>query len=88
LYDQVQKDKMLILFTGVIDLVLKEREGWTIVDYKTDRVEDRNDLEILSETYGEQVRQYSQVWKELTGEQIARAEIYFVDEDTVVGVEV
>jgi ATP-dependent helicase/nuclease subunit A len=88
LYDQLKKDKMPVLFSGVIDLVIREREGWTIVDYKTDRVEDKEDLSILSEKYGEQVRQYGVVWKELTGEQITRAEIYFVDEDLVVGVEV
>jgi ATP-dependent helicase/nuclease subunit A len=86
LYDQLKKDNMPVLFSGVIDLVIREREGWTIVDYKTDRVEERNDLSILSEKYGEQVRQYYQVWRELTGEQITRAEIYFVDEDTVVEV--
>jgi ATP-dependent helicase/nuclease subunit A len=88
LYDQLQKDEKVILFSGVIDLVIKEREGWTIVDYKTDRVVDKEDLIILSEKYGEQVRQYCQVWKELTGEKIERAEICFVDEDLVVGVEV
>jgi ATP-dependent exoDNAse (exonuclease V) beta subunit len=58
------------------------------VDYKTDRVEDKNDLGILSKKYGEQVRQYCQVLKELTGEQVNRAEIYYVDEDLVVVVEV
>lgn len=87
LYDQLQKDEKIVLFSGVIDLVIKEREGWTIVDYKTDRVEDKKDLIILSEKYGEQVRQYCQVWKEITGDKIERAEIYFVDEDVVVGVE-
>lgn len=86
LYDQLQKDETIILFSGVIDLVIKEREGWTIVDYKTDRVEDKKDLIILSEKYGEQVRQYCQVWKEITGERVERAEIYFVDEDLVVEV--
>jgi ATP-dependent helicase/nuclease subunit A len=88
LYDQLQTDEMPILLSGVIDLVIKEREGWTIVDYKTDRVEDINDLSKLSEKYGEQVRQYCLLWKELTGEKVERAEIYFVDEDMVVGVEV
>lgn len=87
LYDQLQKDEKIVLFSGVIDLVIKEREGWTIVDYKTDRVEVKNDLIILSEKYGEQVRQYCQVWKEITGDKIERAEIYFVDEDLVVEVE-
>jgi ATP-dependent helicase/nuclease subunit A len=81
LHYELQKDEMPLLFSGVIDLVIKEREGWTIVDYKTDRVEDKNDLRKLSEKYGEQVKQYCQVWKELTGEVIKWAGIYFVDED-------
>jgi ATP-dependent helicase/nuclease subunit A len=86
LYVQVQKDAIPILFSGVIDLVVKESEGWTIVDYKTDRVEDKKDLSILSVKYGKQVRQYCLVWRELTGEQITRAEVYFVNEDLVVEV--
>jgi ATP-dependent helicase/nuclease subunit A len=83
LHDQFQKDQMPILFSGVIDLVIKERKGWSIVDYKTDQVEDKNDLSILSKKYGEQVRQYCLVWKELTGERIERAEIYFLEEDVL-----
>ncbi|MBU9723859.1 MULTISPECIES: UvrD-helicase domain-containing protein [Bacillaceae] len=70
-----------ILYSGVIDLVMKEKDGWTIVDYKSDRVKEKGDLRLLAETYGEQIKSYVHIWNELTGEPVHKAEIYFIEED-------
>jgi ATP-dependent exoDNAse (exonuclease V) beta subunit len=46
--------------TGVIDLVYRSSEGWTIVDFKTDEVRSLEEMRdtIEREQYAEQVRRY------------------------------
>jgi len=61
---------------GTVDLVFREDGGWVIVDYKSDRTQDR--LEGLVERYAGQVRAYREWWQELTGEQ-TRAALFFID---------
>lgn len=73
-----REDRIPVILSGTVDLVFQEAEGWVIVDYKTDRVEDRKGLDGLVNFYGEQVRLYALVWKELTGEKVKGGEIYFV----------
>ncbi|MFY0544973.1 UvrD-helicase domain-containing protein [Brevibacillus sp. H7] len=69
------------ILTGVIDLVMKEERGWVTVDYKTDRVQDKADIDRLIEHYKPQVQTYARVWQQLTGEAVAGTEIYLVEED-------
>ena len=51
---------------GIIDLAFKENGQWVIVDYKTDRVNDRN-IESLKEMYKKQIDLYSQALEKITG---------------------
>ena len=65
--------------TGVIDLAFREAEGWVIVDYKTDRIEDQAHLEQLVSYYRPQVEMYRRYFQAITGRDIAEAALYFID---------
>jgi len=49
-----------------------------VVDYKTDRPKNKKDYPELAEVYQKQIAIYSQVWQEITGEQVKQSSIYFV----------
>lgn len=67
-----------VIISGTVDLAFKEADGWIIVDYKTDRVEDEKGIQILTDFYSGQVKIYALAWEEITGEKVTSAEIYFV----------
>ncbi len=69
-------DGVATVYYGVLDLALKKREGWDIVDYKTDRRE----LEDLVTLYATQVLTYADLWKFLTGEPVRYAGLFGVRE--------
>ena len=64
------------LLTGAIDLLFEEDAGWTLVDYKSDRID--GNLAALSDWYGPQIRHYRRYWERLTGRP-ARAGLFFVE---------
>jgi len=88
LYTQVKGEGNLpIVLSGVIDLVFKETEGgWVIVDYKTDRVVEDDDLNTLTKFYCTQVQMYCQVWRELSKQECNGGGIYFVEKQQLKGV--
>ncbi len=65
--------------TGVIDLAIHEKEGWVIVDYKTDRIEDQAHLDKLILYYRPQVELYRRHFTEISGQEVAEAALYFTD---------
>jgi ATP-dependent helicase/nuclease subunit A len=65
---------------GVIDLLYEDEAGWHIVDYKTDRVGENGLPETLGDhKYADQVRRYADAWKNLMGEKVATASLWFAD---------
>ena len=61
---------------GIIDLVFKEPDGWTIIDYKT-----YDETEISHEIragYEKQLDAYKEVWERITGEPVIEKEIFFI----------
>jgi ATP-dependent helicase/nuclease subunit A len=76
-----------IFLTGAIDLAFREKDGWVIADYKTDRLpgalagaadEDKEKaLGRLVEHYAPQVRLYTRFWSRLTGEPTKESGLYF-----------
>jgi ATP-dependent helicase/nuclease subunit A len=76
-----------IFLTGAIDLAFRERDGWIIADYKTDRlpaplagaaVEDKEKaIARLVDHYAPQVRLYTRFWSRLTGERTKESGLYF-----------
>jgi ATP-dependent helicase/nuclease subunit A len=73
------QDSRPVILSGTIDLVFKEANGWVVVDYKTDRPKNEKDYPELVEVYQKQIDIYSQVWQEITGEQVKQSRIYFVN---------
>ncbi|HZK12488.1 MAG TPA: 3'-5' exonuclease, partial [Atribacterota bacterium] len=68
-----------VILSGTIDLIFKEIDGWVVVDYKTDRPKDKKDYPELVRVYQKQIDIYSQVWQDITGEQVKQSSIYFID---------
>jgi ATP-dependent helicase/nuclease subunit A len=62
---------------GTIDLVFWENDGWVIVDHKTDAAAAK-DMGRLTNHYSPQVRLYSTVWQQITGQPIKEAGLYFL----------
>jgi ATP-dependent helicase/nuclease subunit A len=62
---------------GVIDLAFRERDGWVVVDYKTDRGDDP-DFPSRREAYRAQLSLYGDAWKQLTGEPVKQRLLWFV----------
>jgi ATP-dependent helicase/nuclease subunit A len=87
LLDRTGAGKLLTIIRGVIDLVFFETEGWVIVDYKTDRVKNNNDLESLARYYGRQVRFYADFWQRATGEKVNELGLYFTSPGKYVRIE-
>jgi ATP-dependent helicase/nuclease subunit A len=82
LYSMITNDpeeKQPYFVKGVIDLIYKKADGWTIVDYKTDRAKHDEDYEKLRDYYRGQLEFYRGVWEEMTGEPVARQYLYFLE---------
>ncbi|MGM0670418.1 MAG: 3'-5' exonuclease [Gemmatimonadota bacterium] len=62
---------------GVVDAAFREEDGWVLVDYKTDAV-DEEGLETLAAHYRPQIETYRACWEESTGEAVKETGLYFV----------
>jgi ATP-dependent helicase/nuclease subunit A len=62
---------------GVIDLVFREKDAWTIVDYKTDDTSGPG-KKSLDEKYKKQLDNYEQAWKQVTGSDKVEARTFLV----------
>ena len=62
-----------LLVQGVVDCAFREEDGWVLVDYKTDRVEDEK---AFAETYGPQLKWYAEAIRELTGKPVKETWLY------------
>lgn len=65
------------VISGAIDLVFMEENGWVIVDYKTDTVENEGELMELVKFYTTQVEMYRKFWESVAGEEVSEAGLYF-----------
>jgi ATP-dependent helicase/nuclease subunit A len=76
-----------VFLSGAVDLVFKEKDGWIIADYKTDRLPaalegagtaDRDKaLAVLVDYYRPQVELYSRFWARITGEPVKESGLFF-----------
>ena len=62
------------LLRGKLDLAFEAGDGWTLVDYKSDRRKDPGRLE----SYRAQLSLYAQGWSELTGKPPRRVLLFFL----------
>ena len=60
---------------GIIDLVYRSNEGWSVLDYKTDQVDDASQL---VDRYRGQVVEYVDAWQRLTKSSDAEGSLYSV----------
>lgn len=65
-----------ILVKGVIDFAFEEEDGWVIVDFKTDQL-DESKLEQFVRFYAPQVQAYAKAWSETFGYRVKEAGLYF-----------
>jgi len=76
---------------GTIDLVFKNRDEWTILDFKSDRIGPGiDDLDAAlgdDHPYREQICLYEAAVIDLIGEPVKRAALWFADTDTLIEVE-
>lgn len=71
--------------TGSIDLLMETGDGWTVVDYKTNRVRDQKDAERQAEHYDGQAALYSHALRQALNLDSVRFELWFVRGPYVVG---
>jgi len=85
LYEELKSNSSSkpILLSGTIDLVFKEADGWVVVDYKTDRPQNKKDYPRLIEVYQKQIDIYRQVWQEISGEKVKKAVYILLINDPV-----
>lgn len=69
---------------ATIDLVYKVKDGWKIVDYKTDRIDDDLQLKQLTEYHAGQLKVYAYLWEKLTGEKVIAKTLLFVNKNCAV----
>jgi ATP-dependent helicase/nuclease subunit A len=79
----LEDEEQPTLLRGVIDLAFQEEGGWVLVDYKTDRVEDKS-IEALADDYRPQMELYARAWEKCSGETVKELLVYFLDVGKVV----
>lgn len=70
------------ILRGRIDLVYRVKGGWTIVDFKTERVRTPSEQAALVRHYRNQVRAYSRTWRQLCGQNVVEAGIWSTETGT------
>ena len=71
----LRKPERDLLVQGIIDCAFREREGWILVDYKTDRITDE---ENFVEIYRPQLRWYAEAVRRLTRRPVKEAWLYSI----------
>ena len=67
------RDEGQLLVQGVMDCAFREGDGWILLDYKTDRVEDE---EAFADTYRPQLAWYAEALERLTGKTVREKWLY------------
>jgi len=70
---------------GTIDLLYRHKGEWSIIDFKSDKVDDPDALDRVlgfDHGYRTQVQAYVDAWRALHGEPIRRAGLWFSDIST------
>ncbi len=62
---------------GIVDLAFREPDGWVLVDWKTDEVDDPDVRATRRAAYERQLAIYAEAWEALTGEPVIGRELWF-----------
>jgi len=74
-------DEKQELIHGEIDLIFKEGNKWVIVDYKTNKIESKEEQEELKKFYSRQLDYYKKTFEKVTGEKVKELKLLFLDAD-------
>lgn len=74
---ELQSDKGYLLIKGVVDFAFEEEDGWVIVDFKTDQLDDGN-MQQFVKFYAPQVQAYAEAWLRTFGYSVKESGLYFV----------
>jgi ATP-dependent helicase/nuclease subunit A len=67
-----------ILVQGIIDCCFVENGKWVLVDYKTNRVDEKNTVEKIAAYYKPQLQTYRTALEEITGIEVREAWLYLL----------
>lgn len=70
------------LIQGIIDLYFEEEDGLVLVDYKTDRFDERSTTDLINK-YAPQLDIYEKALVKLTRKKVKEKYIYFIDQNVV-----
>ena len=73
-----------ILLQGIIDCFFTEPDGLVLVDYKTDFVKDRADIEKIRARYAPQLELYARALEKITGKTVKEKNLYLFSSENVV----
>lgn len=62
---------------GKIDLAIKEKDGWSVIDYKTNYFETEEDLNLLVQHYSKQIELYCRILEKIINGRVTGGELYF-----------
>lgn len=79
-----KKEKKDVYVSGVIDLIYKQKDGWTIVDFKTDHVKKEEDIAKLTRHYAPQLTFYKAAFERMTKETVEKMKLYFVTANKII----
>ena len=67
-----------ILLQGVVDCCIEEPDGLVIIDYKTDNVRSRDQIEERAAVYQNQLKAYSLALERIFGKKVKQTVLYFL----------
>ncbi|MEG1988216.1 MAG: helicase-exonuclease AddAB subunit AddA [Oscillibacter sp.] len=83
-YDPAADSRDQMLLQGVVDCCFETEQGITVVDFKTDRVENRQEAQVRAEHYRPQLSAYSGALERVLERRVARKLLYFLGPGEVV----
>ncbi|NLM11977.1 MAG: UvrD-helicase domain-containing protein [Clostridiaceae bacterium] len=66
-----------VVLNGKIDLAVKEKHGWSVIDYKTNYFETEEQLNLLVQHYSKQIELYCRILERIINEKVVSGELYF-----------
>ena len=82
--DWEDESEEYVLIQGVIDCLIEEEEGFSLIDYKTDTLYGQVDKDELKERYLTQITLYKQAVEEIWQIDLNSSYLYYFDRDLVV----
>lgn len=71
------EETLPVMLQGKIDLAVREKDGWAVIDYKTNYFETDEELNLLVRHYTKQIRLYCRILERIIREKVVIGELYF-----------